>query len=170
MKKLILINGTMGAGKTTTCQELLKLLQPCVFLDGDWCWNMNPFIVNEETKQIVVKNISFMLNNFIACSEFEYIIFCWVMQEEAIIRNLLKNLHLTDTKVYKFTLAVSKEALAQRLNKDIFIGKRKPDVLQRSIEKIPLYINMDTIHIDVSNISQVRAARLIFNSISKPAL
>ena len=81
MKKLILINGTMGAGKTTTCQELLKLLQPCVFLDGDWCWNMNPFIVNEETKQIVVKNISFMLNNFIACSEFEYIIFCWVMQE-----------------------------------------------------------------------------------------
>ena len=80
MKKLILINGTMGAGKTTTCQELLKLLQPCVFLDGDWCWNMNPFIVNEETKQIVVKNISFMLNNFIASSEFEYIIFCWVMQ------------------------------------------------------------------------------------------
>ncbi|MDD4321759.1 MAG: AAA family ATPase [Acidaminococcaceae bacterium] len=170
MKKLILINGTMGAGKTTTCQELLKLLQPCVFLDGDWCWNMNPFIVNEETKQIVVKNISFMLNNFIACSEFEYIIFCWVMQEESIIRNLLKNLNLTDTKVYKFTLAVSEEALTQRLNKDIFIGKRSPDVLQRSIERIPLYINMDTIHIDVSNISQVGAARLIFNYISNPQL
>ncbi|NLU44211.1 MAG: hypothetical protein GXX11_04935 [Acholeplasmataceae bacterium] len=92
------------------------------------------------------------------------------MQEESIIRSLLKNLNLTDTKVYKFTLTVSKEALAQRLNKDIFIGKRKPDVLERSIEIIPLYINMDTIHIDVSNISQVRAARLIFNSISKPAL
>ena len=44
MKKLILINGTMGAGKTTTCQELLKILQPSVFLDGDWCWKMHPFI------------------------------------------------------------------------------------------------------------------------------
>ena len=77
---------------------------------------------------------------------------------------------MTDTKVYKFTLAVSKEALAQRLNKDIFIGKRKPDVLQRSIERIPLYANMDTIHIDVSNIPQVGAARLIFNYISKPSL
>ena len=75
MKKLILINGTMGAGKTTTCQELLKLLQPCVFLDGDWCWDMHPFAVNKETKKLVLNNICALLNNDIKCNAFENIIF-----------------------------------------------------------------------------------------------
>ena len=43
----------MGAGKTTVCQELKKLLPPCAFLDGDWCWDMEPFLVTEETKAMV---------------------------------------------------------------------------------------------------------------------
>ena len=70
MKKLILINGTMGAGKTTTCQELLKILQPSVFLDGDWCWKMHPFIVNEETKNMAlnVKVVVSNSSNFICAS------------------------------------------------------------------------------------------------------
>ncbi len=35
MKKLILINGTMGVGKTATSNALLQLLPQSVFLDGD---------------------------------------------------------------------------------------------------------------------------------------
>ena len=42
VKRLIFVNGTMGAGKTATCRELKKLLPPCAFLDGDWCWDMEP--------------------------------------------------------------------------------------------------------------------------------
>lgn len=165
MKRLIFINGTMGVGKTSTSKELLGLLQPSVFLDGDWCWYMNPFRVTQETKQMVESNICFLLNNFLACTEYENVIFCWVMHEESIINNLLKKLELTDVRVYKFTLSVSEEALTKRLNNDIYNGKRMPDVLQRSIERIPLYTNMDTIHIDVSNISQVEAAKRILKHI-----
>ena len=47
-KKLFIVNGAMGVGKTTTCKELSKKLQD---LDGDWCWMINPFVVNEENKQ-----------------------------------------------------------------------------------------------------------------------
>lgn len=36
MKKLIIINGTMGVGKSTVCKQLLKILAPGVWLDGDW--------------------------------------------------------------------------------------------------------------------------------------
>ena len=39
MKKLILIGGTMGVGKTATSSLLKYQLDNCVFLDGDWCWN-----------------------------------------------------------------------------------------------------------------------------------
>lgn len=34
---------------------------------------------------MVLENICFLLNNFIRCSEYENIVFCWVMHEQAII-------------------------------------------------------------------------------------
>ena len=63
MKKLYLIGGTMGVGKTTTCQVLKRKLDRSVFIDGDWCWDMHPFIVDEETKTMVMNNIVYQLNN-----------------------------------------------------------------------------------------------------------
>ena len=85
MKKLILINGTMGVGKSTVSKELMKRLQPSVYLDGDWCWNMNPFVVNEENKQMVLRNIGFLLRSYLENSSYEYVIFCWVMHQEQIV-------------------------------------------------------------------------------------
>ena len=61
MKKLIIINGTMGTGKSTVSELILKKLEKSVYLDGDWCWNMNPFTVNEENIEMVLKNIIFLL-------------------------------------------------------------------------------------------------------------
>ena len=76
MKKLIIINGTMGVGKSTVCKMLLDRLVPSVYLDGDWCWNMNPFIVSEENKAMVENNITHLLKSYLSNSEYEYIIFC----------------------------------------------------------------------------------------------
>ena len=64
-KKLIIINGTMGVGKTTIIKMLYKELENSFWLDGDNCWMMNPFIVNEENKKMVVDNITYILNSFI---------------------------------------------------------------------------------------------------------
>lgn len=165
MKKLIFINGTMGVGKTSTCKELLSLLKPSVFLDGDWCWNMNPFIVTEESKKMVESNICFLLNNFLACSEYKYIIFCWVMPQKSIIDDLLNKLDLSNVELYKFTLSISKDALIKRLSKSINNKERNSDVLQRSLDKLPLYQNMKTIQIDVSNITPTQAAKKIIENI-----
>ena len=167
MKKLIFVNGTMGVGKTSTCKELLGMLKPSVFLDGDWCWYMNPFKVTDETKQMVENNICFLLNNFLSCTEYENIIFCWVMDQESTINKLLQKLNLTNTEVYKFTLCVSKEVLAQRLKKTIEIGERTSDILQRSLDRLPLYQEMDTTHVDVSKISPVQVAKKIAEFIKK---
>lgn len=51
----------MGVGKTALCRELKKLAAPCAFLDGDWCWDMEPFQVTEETKALVQGNIVTLL-------------------------------------------------------------------------------------------------------------
>lgn len=66
MKTLYLIGGAMGVGKSTVCGELNKTLPKSVYLDGDWCWNMDPFVVTEETKAMVLSNAQYLLNSFIA--------------------------------------------------------------------------------------------------------
>ena len=150
MKKLYLIGGTMGVGKTTTCQVLKTKLDKSVFLDGDWCWDMHPFIVNDETKRMVMNNIIYQLNQFIKCSAIENIIFCWVMHEQSIIDDLLSRLDLNDVKVIAISLVCQKEALEKRIQKDIDQGIRKSDVLKRSIERMEMYQKLDTYKIDVS--------------------
>lgn len=167
MKRLILINGTMGSGKTATCRELLKTLNHCVFLDGDWCWMMDPFVVTEETKKMVQDNIAHLLRNFLACSEYENVLFCWVMQEDGIISDLLSALEGSEFALYKFTLTVSVQALTERIRKDVENHVRTPDVLERSLQRLPLYEKMHTVKLDVSDITARQAAARIADAVQK---
>lgn len=167
MKNLIFINGTMGVGKTTISKELQKMLPNCAFLDGDWCWCMSPFIVTDETKKMVLDNISYLLNNFISCSEYENIIFCWVMHEENILNDVLSRLNKDECILYKFSIVCSEKSLISRITKDIKQGIRNKDVIERSVPRLKNYLQMDTQKIDVSNISAKEAADMMYKLIVK---
>ena len=161
MKDLVFINGTMGVGKSATCRKLLSLLSPAAFLDGDWCWSMSPFVVNEETKAMVLDNAAYVLNSFLHCSAYRYVIFCWVMHEFSIVEEMLRRLDMSDACFSLFTLTASEEALSARLRKDMEEGKRSPDVLGRSLERLPLYAAMNGRRIDVSSMTPAEAAGMI---------
>lgn len=167
MKNLIFINGTMGVGKTTISKELQKLLPNCIFLDGDWCWDMSPFIVTDETKKMVLDNISYLLNNFISCSEYKNIIFCWVMHEESILDDVLSRLNKDDCIIHKFSIVCSEQTLISRITKDINQGVRENDVIERSVPRLKNYFQMDTQKIDVNHISAKEAAEKIYKLIGK---
>ncbi len=164
MKNIFLIGGTMGVGKTTTCQVMKNKLDNSVFLDGDWCWDMHPFQVTEETKQMVIDNICFLLNNFIKCSVYENIVFCWVMHDQIIIDNIVSRLDTVNYKVHSISLICSEIALQARLRQDIDASIRTEDVMRRSVERIPLYKKLNTYKVDVSNISPEQAADLIIRN------
>lgn len=153
MKNIIFIGGTMGVGKTTVSQVLKQELNQSVFLDGDWCWDMNPFVVNEETKTLVMDNICYMLNNFIHCQQYQNIIFCWVMHQQSIIDEILSRLDTKDCNIYCISLSCSVEQLTKQIEKDIQEGIREKDVLKRSIERLKLYDNLNTIKIDTTSLS-----------------
>ncbi len=150
MKTLYLIGGTMGVGKTTVCRILRRKIESSVFLDGDWCWYSHPFIVTEETKALVLDNICHVLNNDIRCSLFKKIIFCWVMHEQSILDEILSWLDTTGCRVLPISLICSPEALTARLSADISGGIRQPDVLERSLARLPLYDTLKTVRIDTS--------------------
>lgn len=157
MKKLIIINGTMGVGKTTVSEIVSEKLEPSVFLDGDWCWNMNPWVFTEENKNMVIDNITHLLNAFLKNSGFHYIVFCWVIHQEQIFDDLLSRLS-GDYELHKISLICSEAALRDHIMNDVEKGTRTIDSIEGSIARMKLYKEMNTQKIDVSTISAVQAA------------
>ena len=151
MKTLYLIGGTMGVGKTTISRQLKKDLRNSVFLDGDWCWDADPFQVTEETKEMVMRNICFLLNNFLRCTAYDNIILCWVMHEQYIIDSIINELDISACRVIKISLMTDETNLRNRLSSDIARGLRTADVIDRSVGRIRMYQVLDTVKIDTSN-------------------
>lgn len=151
MKQLYLIGGTMGVGKTTVCQNLKQLLPNSVFLDGDWCWDSDPFQVTDETKEMVIDNICYLINNFIRCSAYDNVIFCWVMHEQSIIDTICNKLNVENCNVKIISLLADEKNLKNRIENDVMAGIRSIDVLNRSIARIPLYEKLNTIKINTNN-------------------
>ena len=138
-------------GKTTVCQRLKMTLHNSVFLDGDWCWDANPFQVTEETKTMVLDNICYLLNSFLRCSAYEHVILGWVMHEQTIIDHITANLNMDNCAVRSISLVANEACLRERLLKDVAQGRRTADVVERSIPWLPLYLQLNTIKIDTSN-------------------
>lgn len=158
MKHLYVIGGTMGVGKTTACRILKEILERSVFLDGDWCWDMHPFQVTEETKQMVQENIAFVLNNFLSCTAYDHVIFCWVLHQQQIIDELLARLRIQDCQVHRISLVCDPEELERRIRGDVEAGIRGKDVAERSRSRLALYDQLDSRRLDVTALTPEETA------------
>ncbi len=153
MKHLYLIGGPMGVGKTALCRALQQRLPNCAFLDGDWCWDMKPFYVTDETKAMVMDNICHVLGNFLRCSAFDNVLFCWVMHQQSILDELVSRLPLRAVELHCISLTAAPEELTARLQKDIEAGLRQPDVIGRSLSYLPLYEGLNTQKVDTTGLT-----------------
>lgn len=151
----------MEVGKTTVCQLLKDRLPNSVFLDGDWCWDMHPFQITEETKATVMDTICYLLNNFINCSVYDNVIFAWVMHEQGIINTIRSKADTWSCNLKNISLVCNQNALTQRVQADVNAGIRESDVIGRSILRMPLYNSLRTIKVDVSNLTPIEAAEQI---------
>lgn len=163
-KRLYLIGGPMGVGKTTVGKILKRRLPYCVFLDGDWCWDMDPFQVTDETKQMVMENICTLLNNFLHCTAYQNIVFCWVMHQQEILDEIISRADTEKCRIIKVSLVCTEKALQERLEKDVKAGVRKEDAVSSSLSYLPLYDKLDSVKIDVSKMTAERAAEEIINT------
>lgn len=160
-KTLLLVNGPMGVGKSAVCRELLELLRPGAYLDGDWCWMTRPFVVTEESRAMVMDNITALLGRFLRSPDLKYVIFGWVMHQEEIAQTILRRLDLTDTAVARYTLLCSPETLRGRIEKDIAAGLRTPDAAERSLAYLPLYEGQPTAKIITDRLTPSQTAAAI---------
>lgn len=163
MKRLYLIGGPMGVGKTTVCRELKRLTAPSVFLDGDWCWDMEPFQVTEETKAMVEENIAFLLGQFLGCSAYQTVIFCWVMHQQAIVEELLSRLPAEECRIHTVSLVCTPEVLRERVERDIQAGVRQPGAVERSLQYLSCYDALSTQKVDVTGCTPEEGAEKLLH-------
>jgi hypothetical protein len=86
----------------------------------------------------------------------------------SIVDEIISRLDTQGCKVHLISLVFSIEALKKRLIKDVDAGNRKEDILLRSLERIPLYEQLNTTKVDVSNITAEQAANFIIQRFSIP--
>ncbi len=161
MKSLWLIAGPMGAGKSAVGRELRDALPRSVYLDGDWCWDARPFVVTEETKRMVLGNIRHLLAAFPNCSEYENVVFTWVMPSRAVVDAVLEG--LPPCGVRAFSLTCSAPELERRLRGDILSGLRDGDAVRRGLSYLPLYPIPGTAEIDTTYLTAHQAAMRIID-------
>ena len=129
-----------GINKAVIPNEIFTDRNPySTVLDGDWCWDMEPFQVTTETKKMVIENICFLLNNFIRCPAYENIIFSWVMQEQMIVDNIISRLNTENCSIIKLSLICTEKTLQERLEKDVADGVRESEVIARGLASLPPY-------------------------------
>ena len=160
MKNIIFINGTMGVGKSSVSQQLNKLLDNSVWLDGDWCWMADPFVVNDKTKEMVTDNICHLLNNFIASDEYNNIIFSWVMDYESIYQSIVTRLNTEKYNIYRFTICSSPQTLKARVESDPNQDGRN---FEKSLARVERFDILDTVKIHNDDMTALQTAQYIKN-------
>ncbi|OUP38832.1 AAA family ATPase [Olsenella sp. An188] len=162
-KTLYLVGGPMGVGKSTACRELNRMLPRSVLLDGDWCWQADPFQVTPETKAVVLDNICHALGNFLRCDAYENVILCWVMHERAIVKEILARLPIAecDAGVRWVSLVASEEELRGRIERDVGAGLREADTVERALAYLPLYRELGSELVDTTGRSPREVAELV---------
>ncbi|ERJ11410.1 AAA family ATPase [Haloplasma contractile] len=163
MKKLYLITGPMGVGKTTVGKLLSNTINKTAFIDGDWCIDIHPFIGNKETKGMAINNIIHMIRNYYHCSECNQIVLSWVMSINTVNKIMLSVSDL-DLEIYNISLICDKESLAKRWHNDMKTEWRINELLEQSIQSIKSYNDRETSHvIDTSNLLPEQVVELIIS-------
>ena len=83
------------------------------------------------------------------------------MHEQDIIDEILSKLDLTDVRVIAVSLTCDERTLRDRLARDVSAGLREPDVIERSVARLPLYVSLKTVQVDTTSLSPSEIARCI---------
>jgi len=106
-----------------------------------------------------------MLNNYLNNSNFEYVIFCWVIPEESILEDILSELP-SNYELHKFTLTCDTETLKYRLLNDS-ARQISEQTINQSISFIPKYNLMDTTKIDSTDKNINEIVEILISKIQK---
>ena len=113
-KKVILLSGGPCVGKSTTAKLLFEPYVNSAYCDGDWCWCVNPYSIEDKRQENGNQNMAFLISTYLNAG-FEIVIFSSiVLTNPDMRRSILKSITATDFDVMSFQLTCSEDTLMER--------------------------------------------------------
>ena len=109
MKKLIIILGANGIGKSTAAAELMRILPNSAFVDSDSLRMMNPGGNSAELIQIQKANIITVMSNYFRSDMIENVIFPFGIHghRERMLEEIISSIsEKFEVKIFKIVLIV----------------------------------------------------------------
>ena len=123
---------------------------------------MSPFQVQDQTKAMVMDNIVYLLNQFLAQACFDHVLFSWVMDQPETVQQIYNRLQGNFT-FYHFTLLPSSTQLRRQLQQDIDRGLRTADCIPQSLSRLTHYDLIESEKIKINGQSPETITREILS-------
>lgn len=168
MKKIIVILGSNGVGKSTTAKILLNIYNRCAYVDSDWCRAINPFPFTEATKKTVTENIFCLFKNYLLCDDIDTLVFTYGLHGERreIFKEVIRRLkgELIEFEVCPVILKCSMEENLKRALSD----GRDEERIRRGIKNtFYFYDDFEYPVIDSTELTPEQVAQKILEIVTK---
>ena len=159
MKKLVMITGPAGIGKTTVCQKLFRSIDSCAWLDGDWCWMVNPYPgKTDEQKRYAEKAFGYILDGYFHDERTNTIFFSWLIRADFMFELVSSQISYRNYELIKIVLVCEEKEFIRRLTE----GKRSADKISHP-DDMEQYRSLNARVIDTTHLSAEETAERILS-------
>ena len=168
MKKVVVLVGPNGVGKSTTAETFMQQHAKCAYIDSDACRAINPFPLTLATKKVVIDNIYCLFRNYLLCIDIEMIVFPYGFHGERkeIFDTVMKRL-IDDGITFEMITIVLKCSLEENIKRAIADGRDKERIERGIKNTFNFYDEFNGPSIDTTNLSPeevVNQIQAIINS------
>lgn len=165
---IIIINGSVGVGKSTTAEELHWKFSKSICLDGDSVGNVNPFEIYDEERIDHLYRTLALLIDFHQKNGYPNFVINYVFESAGSLKELLDLLRPLDASIHVYWLTCDQEQQAKRIR-----SRQRSDIdweLNRFVELQQIqrkaaqqgFIGNE---IDTTHLTPAAAAETIWNDI-----
>ena len=148
-KRLIMIAGPAGIGKTVVCKELFKNINGSAWLDADWCWMVNPYPgKTPEQKTYSEKAFGYILDGYFNDCNTHTVLFCWLMHSDFMFKLVTDRILYTNYDLIKISLVCDEQEHIRRLIAD---NRREEQIMNH--DSMKKYRALDAHIIDTTNLT-----------------
>lgn len=154
MKKVLVLVGPNGVGKSTTAEAFMHQHTKCAYIDSDACRAMNPFPLTSATKNVVIENIYCLFKNYLLCIDIDMIVFPYSFHGERkeIFDIVMKRL-ADDGITFEMITIVLKCSLEENIKRAKADGRDKERIERGIKNTFNFYDEFNGPSIDTTNLS-----------------
>ena len=164
MKKLVVLVGPNGVGKSTAAKEYVEQNANTAYVDSDWCRVINPFVFTDSTKKTVTDNLYCLLRNYLFCDDVHTVVFThsWHGGRKEIYDSVIGRLQ-ADGIGFKEIVVILRCSLEENVRRALADGRDKSRVQRGMDATFSFYDGYVFPQIDTTNLIPRQVAGAIHN-------